>query len=268
MKKTTKLLSFFTFAGILFYIFKQVKFWLKKTGGNEGWITETTASWSWRYWSNLFFLTFLTLYNRLEIRNKEAVTKKVRSHCVVVANHESILDGFILSAVILKLIYFMVKKEAFERPIAGYYLRKVACFPVDRSKNDASAIKKAFKLLDEGESLGIFAEGTRNKDGFVSEFKHGAIKIAIKKKVPIVPVYIGNSHNITPKNSIIPRPAKLIVCCMEPIDTAAELKAGKTEKDIIDMLYKRITDTGSEVMGYDVRDPKYVAALEAANKEK
>ena len=160
MKKTSKLLSFFTFAGILFYIFKQVKFWLKKTGGNEGWITETKASWSWRYWSNLFFLTFLTLYNRLEIRNKEAVTKKVRSHCVVVANHESILDGFILAAVILKSIYFMVKKEAFERPIAGYYLRKVACFPVDRSKNDASAIKTAFKLLDEGETFADFMNKT------------------------------------------------------------------------------------------------------------
>jgi 1-acyl-sn-glycerol-3-phosphate acyltransferase len=148
----------------------------------------------------------------------------------------------------------MVKKEAFENPIKGWYLRKVLCFPVDRSKVDASAIKRAMKLLNDGSNLGIFPEGTRNRTGKVSQFKSGAIKFALKKKIPIIPAYIGNSHLLTPPGKILPRPAKMSVHFLDPIDTKAELEAGKTENDILNMLYEKICTKGSEVMGFDVRD--------------
>ena len=65
----------------------------------------------------------------------------------------------------------------------------------------------------------------------------------------------------------MPRPAKLKVIFLEPIDTKAELEAGKTEKDIIEMLYKRITDVGTKTMGYDVRDPEYLKRLEHQSLE-
>ena len=147
----------------------------------------------------------------------------------------------------------MVKKEAFENPIKGFYLRKVMCFPVDRSIVDATAIKTAMRVLNEGYNLGLFPEGTRNRDGYIGEFKSGAIKFALKKKLPILPAYIHNSHLLTPPGKILPRPAKMSVHFLPLIDTKAMLEEGKTEEDILKLLHDRICTKGSEVAGYDVR---------------
>lgn len=256
MENTTIFIISFAVIVVLFIIIKLASYWFGKTGGNEGKITETAPSIFWQRLTNLFWFTFCKVYNRVEIKNAHFIPKDPKAQFVTCANHASILDGFIMGFSVLRPIYIMVKKEAFEMPIESWYLRKVFCFPVDRSKVDTVAIKRAMKVLSDGDCLGLFPEGTRNREGFVSEFKPGAIKLAMKKKVPIIPAYIGNSHKITPPHTILPRPAKLTVTFLEPIDTAAEVDAGKTEKDIIEMLYKRITDEGTKIMGYDVRDPK------------
>lgn len=244
----------------LYAVIKFLHFWLKPTGGNEGWIAETKPSRIWFRVTADVCRWFHTIYNRMDINNYEYLPKG--QQFVTVANHASILDGFMMGGLVRQPLYIMVKKEAFERPIEGYFLRKVHCFPVDRSKVDATAIKTAMKAINEGHSLALFPEGTRNRKGYVSEFHAGAIKFALKKKLPIVPVYIANTHKMTPPGAIIPRPVKISMTLLEPIDTKAELEAGKTEKDILDLLYKRITDKGTEIMGYDVRDPEYLKSLE------
>lgn len=253
-----------TAIAVIFVLYKTVKFWFASHGGNEGWIAQTQPSAIWLFFTNLWWLIFFKLYNRLEIRNGHYVPKGKKDCFVTVANHASVLDGFLMGIGVWNPIYIMVKKEAFEIPIKGLYLRKVFTFPVDRSKVDTAAIKTAMKHLADGDRLGLFPEGTRNRYGYVSEFKPGAIKFALKKKVSIIPAYIYNSHNLTPINSIIPRPVKLILTFLEPIDTKAELESGKTDKDILDMLYKRITDAGREIAGHDVRDPEYLKTLEAS----
>ena len=263
MKKYFKYIYMIPVVVITYFIWKLAKFWLKPTGGNEGWIAETNHSEPWRKVTVAFWRIFFTIYNRLEIINEDYVPTDPKVNFVAVANHESILDGFILAMAVWRNLYIMVKKEAFEIPIKGYYLRKVFCFPVDRSKTDTLAIKTALKHLSEGKCLGLFPEGTRNREGYISEFKSGAIKLALKKRLPILPMYIANSHNITPPNTIFPRPAKLTVKFLEMIDIEAELKSGKTEKEIGEMLYNRIADAGREMMGHDVRDPEYLRKLKS-----
>ncbi len=258
MKNYLKYIISLLILSFLYMIYKLAKFWFKPTGGNEGWIAETGPSELWRLITVGFWKSFFTIYNRMEIINSDLIPTGKNQNFVSVANHESILDGFILACTVWRQQYIMVKKEAFDIPLKGYFLRKVFCFPVNRGKTDTAAIKTALKHLSDGDCLGLFPEGTRNRKGFVSEFKSGAIKLALKKRLPILPLYIGNSHNITPPDTIFPRPAKLTVKFLEIIDTDAELKAGKTEKEICDMLYKRITDAGKEIMGYDVRDPEYL----------
>ena len=73
----------------------------------------------------------------------------------------------------------------------------------NKSTQNIKSHKTALKHLSEGKCLGIFPEGTRNRKGFVSEFKSGAIKLALKKRLPILPLYIGNSHNITPPDTML-----------------------------------------------------------------
>ncbi len=237
---------------ILYLIYRCIRYIAGSTGGNEGLIAETTPSFIWYNVSQAFSRWFFRIYNRMKIYNYELVP--VEQQFVTVANHASIWDGFIMGGAVRVPLFIMVKKEAFDNPLKGFYLRKVLCFPVDRAKVDATAIKTAMKVLNDGHRLGLFPEGTRNREGKVGQFKSGAIKFALKKKLPIVPAYIANSHLLTPPGTVFPRPAKMSVHFLEPIDTRAELEAGKDEEQILSMLYERICAKGSEVMGYDVRD--------------
>ena len=125
MKKILKTIFVIPFAIAGFYLYKLIKYWFKPTGGNEGWIAETKPSEPWQYWTDVFWLIFFTLYNRLEIKNKHYVLELKDSNFVTVANHESILDGFIMGMSVFRPLYMMVKKEAFEIPIKGFYLRKL-----------------------------------------------------------------------------------------------------------------------------------------------
>ena len=237
---------------LAYLLYRCVRFITGPLGGNEGRLAETRPSFVWFNITQACSRWFFRIYNGMKIYNYELVP--VKEQFVTVANHASIWDGFIMGGAVRVPLFIMVKKEAFDNPFKGFFLRKVLCFPVDRSKVDATAIKTAMKLLNDGQRLGLFPEGTRNRVGKVSQFKSGAIKFALKKQLPIVPAFIANSHLLTPPGTILPRPAKMSVHFLEPIDTKAELEAGKDEEQILAMLYKRICDKGTEVMGYDVRD--------------
>ncbi|GAB1351963.1 hypothetical protein MASR1M12_06940 [Erysipelotrichia bacterium] len=251
---------------LAYLVIRCIRYIAGSSGGNDGKIAETTPSFIWFDISQFLSRWFFRIYNGMKIYNYELVP--VNEQFVTVANHASIWDGFIMASAVRVPLFIMVKKEAFENPFKGFYLRKVLCFPVDRSKVDAHAIKTAMKLVNDGQRLGLFPEGTRNREGKVGKFKAGAIKFALKKKLPIVPAYIANSHLLTPPGTFFPRPAKMSVHILEPIDTKAELEAGKDEEQILEMLYQRICDKGSEVMGYDVRDYASLKAdAEPANDE-
>lgn len=238
----------------IYIIYRCVKFLFFSKYGNEGFIAKTKPSFAWYRFSQQASLLFFSIYNRMKIHGKEHLPKG--SQFVVVANHASILDGFITASATNVPMFTMVKKEAFDNPVKGWYLRKVLCFPVDRSKPDIHAVKTAMKVLNNGHNLGIFPEGTRNRDGLIGEFKPGAIKFALKKKIPIIPAYIENSHLLTPPDTILPRPARMSVTFLAPLDTKAELAAGKSEDEILAKLYDLICDKGQEVTGRDVRAVK------------
>ncbi|MDD3376438.1 MAG: lysophospholipid acyltransferase family protein [Candidatus Riflebacteria bacterium] len=236
---------------LLYASIKFFRFWFGPTGGNTGFCAAAKPSFVWYNISQFLSRCIFKTYNRMKIYGTEQIP--VGRQFVTVANHASVLDGFIMGGSVRLPLFIMVKKEAFENPIKGFYLRKVMCFPVDRSIVDATAIKTAMRVLNEGYNLGLFPEGTRNRDGYIGEFKSGAIKFALKKKLPILPAYIHNSHLLTPPGKILPRPAKMSVHFLPLIDTKAMLEEGKTEEDILKLLHDRICTKGSEVAGYDVR---------------
>jgi len=86
-------------------------------------------------------------------------------------------------------IRFMAKAELFRIPVVAPLLRSIGTFPVDRA-GGAGAIKEAMKHLKAGEKVGIFPEGARIATEEESEAKIGAVRLAAKMGVPVVPVYI------------------------------------------------------------------------------
>lgn len=112
--------------------------------------------------------------------------------CLVCANHSNFIDPILLALAFggERQIHFMGKVELFRHPRFGAFLTKLGAFGVDRDGADISAVRTVMKYIRAGETVGIFPEGTRvDTDGAV-EAKPGAVRMAAKLRVPIVPVYI------------------------------------------------------------------------------
>ena len=86
--------------------------------------------------------------------------------------------------------HVMAKEEIMKWPVVGFILKKAGIFGVKRGKADVSALKEALRVLKIGEKLLIFPEGTRVKEGEVSEAHTGAAMFATRTGAPLVPVYI------------------------------------------------------------------------------
>jgi len=112
---------------------------------------------------------------------------------ILACNHISDLDPPVLAAASTRPVYFLAKKELFQNRLVGAILRGFKAYPLDRSKGDLAAIKRALGLLKEEKVLGIFPEGTRVKGAQLGKPHNGAAFLAVQAKVPIVPVAISGT---------------------------------------------------------------------------
>ena len=124
---------------------------------------------------------------------------------VVCANHSSYADPVLLALAFTRKYYlrFMAKKELFSVPVLGWAIRNAGAFPVNRAVNDVGAIRTAMRLLKEGEKLMVFPEGTRVAREDATAAKAGAIRLASKLKVPLLPVYIPRKKPLFHKVRIV-----------------------------------------------------------------
>jgi 1-acyl-sn-glycerol-3-phosphate acyltransferase len=140
---------------------------------------------------------------------------------IFAANHQSQFDILVLQGYLGVNFRWLAKKELFKIPIWGPAMRRAGYIPIDRSHG-----KQAIKSLDEaaqkiaaGDSVIIFPEGTRSKDGKLHDFKAGAMVLAIKSGVPIVPVAILGTYEILPKGKLLMNPGKVQIRVGRPIET-------------------------------------------------
>lgn len=115
---------------------------------------------------------------------------------LVCANHQSFIDVFMIGYKLDRLVNYMAKSELFGVPIISYVIKICGAYPVKRGFGDVGAIKSTMKQLKEGKAVGMFPEGTRNKKKNDEKIKPGAAMIAIKAKVPIIPVKIDGKIRI------------------------------------------------------------------------
>lgn len=111
--------------------------------------------------------------------------------CVFVGNHYTLFDIVYPACLTWDGIHFLSKKENMNAPLLGSLCRAVKVISVNRDGNDVRALLDCFKCLKNGEKISIYPEGTRNKtDAEMLPFKHGAAVMAIKAKVPVIPVML------------------------------------------------------------------------------
>jgi len=136
-----------------------------------------------------------------------------------VANHQSNFDIPIMIGHVPRDKGFIAKMELAKVPAFSRWMKYVGCIFINRGdpRQSLTAINDAAEQLKAGHSLVIFPEGTRSADGTVGPFKAGGLKLAMKARVPIVPVTISGSKNIMPKGSSLIRSAQVKVIISPPL---------------------------------------------------
>lgn len=112
---------------------------------------------------------------------------------IIASNHITALDPVLICVGCDRPIHFMAKNEVFQNQFTGWAMTKLNAFPVDRSKFDEDAINYAVTLVNDGNILGIFPEGTRSPDFTPQKGKGGVCYIAKVCKCDVVPVSIYTS---------------------------------------------------------------------------
>ncbi len=140
---------------------------------------------------------------------------------IVACNHISYLDPPALGAAMPRPVSYMAKHELFKIPILGPVIARLNAFPVDRTRGDAAAIKRAVAVLREGAALGIFPEGTRNKDGTVKP-QSGVALLHYLSGAPILPAYVGGTGDAK-------RLARISVVFGEPVSYTTGEKASRED---------------------------------------
>lgn len=145
----------------------------------------------------------LLIYTRLKFKVKVKGIENVPKNCGIIfcSNHSSNFDPVIVcSSIRNRKIHYFAKKELFNTNFKNFWMKKLCAFPVNRESTDIEALKFSINLLKNGGALGIFAQGTRVKEGESAEAKNGVSLFALKSGVNVVP--IGITANYSKKGNV------------------------------------------------------------------
>ena len=227
--------TIFLFASVLFSFFVgcfvsfSVSIFLPKASRHL--FYQTVAS----YWSK--FLIFIIGIN-LRVEGIKNIPEK--GPVLFVSNHQGAADIPIMLGVIPQKFRFIIKKELFDIPFFGWYLRKAEYIPVERgeSRGAIGMFISAKKALKKGENILIFPEGTRSKDGNLQEFKRGSMLLAVKGGIPVVPIAISGSYDIMLPGKFVVKKVNVTV----KIGKLIILSDSETSNEIIFSAVKNLFD--------------------------
>jgi 1-acyl-sn-glycerol-3-phosphate acyltransferase len=136
---------------------------------------------------------FLRIFGRIDVYNKQVLPSN--GPYVIACTHTGWVDVIYLGTTLLpSRIHYMAKKQLFDNTLFSWLLKKLNAFPVDRENPGPSVLKIPNRLLSKGEIVGIFPSGTRTHEQIA--LKQGAITIAQRSNVPIVPVAYKGPNNL------------------------------------------------------------------------
>lgn len=200
-----------------------------------------------QWWSKAWLTASGT---ELTIEGRENVDKG-RSY-IVVANHLSTLDIMVCFVAVGIPIRYLAKKELFRIPLLAQAMRAIGIVEVDRAARSSvhnSVNQQAEKLIEHNQSLIIYAEGTRPRDGAMKPFKKGAFTIAITSGLPVLPVSIHGTYEaaVPGKPWFRGGPVTVIIDPAIPTDGMTRSDADALRDQTREIIAKRVTDLGGQV---------------------
>ncbi len=170
------------------------------------------------------------------IRSIDAHNVPPAGPVIIACNHIAYLDPPAVGVACPRPIAYMAKHELFEIPLLGPLIRVLGAFPVDRSRGDVASMKTALGVLKSGGVLGIFPEGTRNKERRKIDPGLGLAMIAAKTGATVIPTFVAGTADARTF-------ARFTVRFGEPLPIAGGRKASREDlAKWSDVLMERIYD--------------------------
>ncbi|HUB76641.1 MAG TPA: lysophospholipid acyltransferase family protein, partial [Solirubrobacteraceae bacterium] len=141
------------------------------------------------YWGvRALFQPFFLIYFRMRRTGMEHIPRS--GPVILAANHRSFLDPFVIGTLTRRPVYYVAKKELFLHPLAGWLMSRLGAFPIDRGAGDVQAMDTARAILERGDCVVIFPEGTRTRPGPLGTPHRGVGRLAIQTGAPVEPVAV------------------------------------------------------------------------------
>jgi 1-acyl-sn-glycerol-3-phosphate acyltransferase len=154
--------------------------------------------------------------------------------------HRSNIDFLVASEVTKRKLFYMAKDSLWKAPRFGAFLESIGAFPVNRDGADRLALDRAQDVLERGEALILFPEGTRRSGPVVEELHEGAAFLAARTGAPIVPIGIGGSAAAMPKGSKMVYPVKIHLVVGEPLDPPPRSARGRVPRHQVHELTEQL----------------------------
>jgi 1-acyl-sn-glycerol-3-phosphate acyltransferase len=147
------------------------------------------------------------VYFRLERIGREHLPSS--GPLLLASNHRSFLDPFVIGTVVRRPVYYMAKRELFEKRWQAWILNALGAFPVDRGTGDAGAMDTARAILERGDCVVVFPEGTRVRPGPLGTPKRGIGRLALETGAPVAPIAVIGSEDVRRGWRIRPRKVRV-----------------------------------------------------------
>jgi 1-acyl-sn-glycerol-3-phosphate acyltransferase len=191
--------------------------------------------------------------NRVKVSVEGMESLKGEGPYIFMSNHQGSYDIFALLGHLPFQFKWLAKKELFSIPFFGWAMTAAGYISIDRegTRETVEAMNKAAERIRDGMSVVIFPEGSRSPDGTIQDFKKGGFTLAIKSKVPVVPLALTGSREIMPKQRLTAASGEIKIRVSRPIETVQySMKDRKdlmeTVRESIEENFKLISKEGSE----------------------
>ncbi|MBW8826825.1 MAG: 1-acyl-sn-glycerol-3-phosphate acyltransferase [Acidobacteria bacterium] len=202
----------------------------------EGALSPAQVAW-YAVVRNLMYL-FGKSFWRLQIVGREHVP--VTGPFILAPVHRSNVDTPLVSAVTGRCLRYMGKDAMWKYRWSAWFFTSLGGFPVHRGSADREAMRRCEKVLEGGEPLVMFPEGTRQSGPVIEEMFDGVAYVALRAGVPIVPVGIGGSERAMPKGARMIRPVKLTMVIGPPIAVSPPAEGERVPRRAVRELTERL----------------------------
>ncbi|HXW38417.1 MAG TPA: lysophospholipid acyltransferase family protein [Acidimicrobiales bacterium] len=149
---------------------------------------------------------------------------------IVAPVHRSFIDFWVASEVTRRKLHYMAKDSLWGNRLLARLIPTLGGFPVNRDAPDRESLRRAQRVLEAGEVLMMFPEGTRRDGPVVTDLHEGVAFLAARTGATIVPVGIGGSASVMPKGSHLPKPHHIHLVVGQPIEVPAPTGPGRVPR--------------------------------------